>query len=245
MVSFTTQSIVESPLLSGLPAFFQTGSPVIEGCLEETYNNSGNALAEPATMDLPAFFQTGSPVIEECLEDTLDTESGVFNLPYSNISRGLQRPHIDERPVPDDEKPTNELLDFFHGVRYEDMEEMFWSFEFGNTWMSNPIFTDEFARVLPKALSDIVYELHSILLIQRVLPLNWNRIDTRYTSLSVPEQTRLRELIHETPTQRVRLVNLYNRLNEFQYRTPYPQLKFLIGKTMNVVQDILRKEIQV
>ena len=209
---------------------------------------------EPATpTGLPEFFQTDGPIMEEYLEEVSDdsrnTQNVVSNPPYQVPYTPIwgefvqEQTNQEEGAVPDDENATYELLDFFHGVPYEDMEEMFRSFEYGNTWISNPIFTDEFAFcALPKRLSNIVYELHSILQIQRVVPADWNRNDARYSSLSVPQQTHLRELIHANPVQHARLDDVYNRLKGYKQRTPYPQIKFLIIKTMNVVQDILRKE---
>lgn len=215
-----TQPIFESATPAGLPDFFQTDGPITEEYLEESFNDSIS-------------------------DDSRDTDSVVSNPPYQEqyvapISREFLR---EEGTVPDDENATHELLDFFQGVRYENMDEMFRSFEYGNTWVSNPIFTDEFAFcVLPRRLSNIVYELHGILQIQRVVPRDWNSNDARYSSLSVPQQTRLRELIHETPAQHRQLDDLYNRLTGYKDRTPYPQIKFLIIKVLVVVQDILRKE---
>ena len=227
MVSRTiTQTIAESATPTGLPDFFQHDGPITEEYLEESFNDS--------------------------IDDSSDTDYVVSNPPYQEqyvtpISRELfpepEETNPEEGTVPDDENATHELLDFFHGVRFEDMDELFRSFEYGNTWVSNPIFTDEFAFcVLPRILSNIVYELHGILQIQRVVPADWNSNDARYSSLSVPQQTRLRELIHETPAQHRQLDDLYNRLKGYKHRTPYPQIKFLIIKTMDVVQDILRKE---
>lgn len=172
-----------------------------------------------ASADLPGFFQTDTPIFEELLE--IDSSE------------------------PDGETITPELLEFFTGVLRDDMDEHFRSFEFGDTWMSNPIFTDEFAfYALPKALSDIVYELHDILQIRRAVPAGWNKKDARYSSLCESQQTRLRELIRETPSQYSRLTQMQNVLNRYMLRTSYPQIKFLITKTLDVVNDILRVNIR-
>ena len=201
------------------------------------------SIIETATLTgLPDFFQTDEHIIEESLEESIESESGdsIHSYP-SNLSVNMSSrlTQIDEINVPDDEKPTDELLEFFRNVRYEDMAETLRYFEFGNTWESNPIFTDEFSNILPKTLSTIVYELHDILHIQRVVPSDWNRNDCRYTSLSVPQQSRLKELIHESSSDIRRLRNVYNRLNEYERRTPYPFIVFLMDNIVDVVQDIL------
>jgi hypothetical protein len=185
--------------------------------------------------DLPEFFR-GIHIVEEVLEEIAIPEN-------DDLQNG-----IEERIPPlengnDNENITLELLEFFHGVDYDNMEDFFRAFEYGDSWCSNPVFTDEFAfGALPKALSDMLYEIHAILQIQRVVPRNWNRNDARYSSLSEPQQTRLRELIHANDDQYNQLDDIHNRLKGYINRTPYPQIKFLLIKTLDVVQDILRKE---
>ena len=195
-----------------------------------------------STSSLPEFFQTGGPNQEEFLEELLggdssDDETYTVEDPQDDIE------YI--QPIDDgidDENITHDLLDFFHGVSYDNMEEYFRSFEFGQTWISNPVFTDDFAFcALPKALSEILYELNGVLQIQRVVPADWNRSDARYSSLSEPQQARLRQLILANPAQYRQLDDIHNRLKGYKCRTPYPQLKFLLIKTLNVVEDILRK----
>jgi len=208
--------------------------------------------------DLPEFFQTESPIIDEFLEELYadeeqddddedeeqDDEDDDEYIPQPILRSFANNIYPEEDDGINDETITHDLLDFFHGVPYDAMEEYFRSFEFGDTRTSNPIFTDEFAFcALPRALSGIVYELHAILQIQRVVPLDWNTNDARYSSLSLPQQTRLQELIHENPDQYRQLDDIHNRLKGYKCRTPYPQIKFLLNKTLEVVEDILRKEV--
>lgn len=191
---------------------------------------------------LPEFFQTNSPILEESIEENQEYVEN--ELPEFFQTGGPTQEEFLEELYANDEDATHELIDFFHGVANDDMEEYFRSYEYGDTRMSNPVFTDEFAFcALPRALSDIVYELNPVLQIQRVVPLDWDSNDARYSSLSVPQQTRLRELIHENPEQHRQLDDIHNRLKGYKCRTPYHQVKFLINKTLDVVEDILRKEV--
>jgi len=194
----------------------------------------GGTYTESAMPDLPEFFR-GIPMVEEVLEDIAIHEN-------DDLQNDIDRiPPLENGN--DDENITLELLEFFHGVDYDNMAEFFQSFEYGDSWCSNPVFTDEFAFcALPKALSDMLYEIHVILQIQRVVPHGWNRNDARYSSLSEPQQTHLRELIHANHDQYNQLDDIHNRLKGYINRTPYPQIKFLLIKTLDVVQDILRKE---
>ena len=194
----------------------------------------GGTYTESAMPDLPEFFR-GIPIVEEVLEEIAIPEN-------NDLQNDVERiPPLENGN--DDENITLELLDFFRGVAYDDMEDFFRAFEYGDSWCSNPVFTDEFAFcALPKALSDMLYEIHAILDIQRIVPRNWNRNDARYSSLSEPQQTRLRELIHANDDQYNKLDDIHNRLKGYINRTPYPQIKFLLIKTLDVVQDILRKE---
>jgi hypothetical protein len=241
--TIATTAIPSVFMVGGLPEFFQTVGPVIEESLEENQDYVGNE-NQPQTNELPEFFQTGGPTREEFLEELHSDDEDEYT-PQPLIRSLANNVYADEQDDGiDNENATHELLDFFHGVQYNDMEEYFRSFEFGETWTSNPIFTDEFAFcALPNALSDIVYEIHTVLQIQRVVPLDWNRNDARYSSLSVPQQTCLRELIHENPAQHRLLDDIHNRLKGYKCRTPYPQIKFLLNKTLDVVEDILRKEV--
>jgi hypothetical protein len=208
----------------------------------------------PATnnVELPAFFQTGNRVIEECLEVDAETDdSSIMSIDEDDdtIDEPVQRQivgihdeseNLRQTVEVDDETITFELLDFFDNVAYDDMDEHFRSFEYGDSWVSNPIFTDEFAfTALPIALSNIIYELNSILQIQRVVPSDWNRNDRRYSSLSRPQQIRLRELIHETPAQHIQLDDLRNRIRGYRCRTASPQIKFLLNKILDVVEELL------
>lgn len=200
--------------------------------------------------ELPAFFQTEIPMMEEYLEETVSDDSCTRMsdentieepIPHENIV--FRDPNLNPADGVDDETITFELLDFFDNIAYDDMEQHFRSFEYGDSWTSNPIFTDEFAfSALPIAFSNIVYELNNILQIQRVVPSDWNRNDRRYSSLSESQQTRLRELIHQNPSQLNQLDDLYNRIKGYKCRTGSPQIKFLLNKTIDIVQDILRKE---
>lgn len=184
---------------------------------------------------LPEFFR-GIPIVEDVLEEIVTYD----NIP---ITENDDPQNSVIQPLDDDENITPELLDFFHGIAYDDMEEFFRSFEYGDSWCSNPVFTDEFAScALPKALVNKLYEIHSILQIQRVVPPDWNRNDARYSSLSNSQQTHLRELIHANNHQYYQLDNIHNYLKGYATRTLYPQIKFLLNKTIDVVQDILRKE---
>lgn len=194
----------------------------------------GGTYTESAMPDLPEFFR-GIPIVEEVLEEIAIPEN-------NDLQNDVERiPPLENGN--EDENITLELLDFFRGVAYDDMEDFFRAFEYGDSWCSNPVFTDEFAFcALPKALSDMLYEIHAILDIQRIVPRNWNRNDARYSSLSEPQQTRLRELIHANDDQYNKLDDIHNRLKGYINRTPYPQIKFLLIKTLDVVQDILRKE---
>ena len=194
----------------------------------------GGTYTESAMPDLPEFFR-GIPIVEEVLEEIAIPEN-------NDLQNDVERiPPLDDGN--EDENITLDLLDFFRGVAYDDMEEFFRAFEYGDSWCSNPVFADEFAFcALPKALSDMLYEIHAILDIQRVVPHGWNRNDARYSSLSEPEQTHLRELIKANYDQYNKLDDIHNRLKGYINRTPYPQIKFLLIKTLDVVQDILRKE---
>jgi hypothetical protein len=226
-----------------LPEFFQTGTPTLDESLEDILEYHNAQYNE----SLPEFFQTENPTFEELVEDYAQN-GGDDYYEYENEEdpQDGANNHLVQTPEDgiDDENITHELLDFFHGVTYDSMEEYFRSFEPGETWTSNPIFTDVFAYYsLPKALSDILVELHAVLQIHRVVPLDWDTNDARYSSLSVPQQTCLRELIHETPAQYDQLNNIHNRLKGYKCRTPYPQLKFVLIKTLDVVEDILRKEV--
>jgi hypothetical protein len=209
----------------------------------------------PATnnVELPAFFQTGNRVVEECLEVDAETDdSSSMSIEEDDddtIDEPVQRQivgihdeseNLRQTVEVDDETITFELLDFFDNVAYDDMDEHFRSFEYGDSWVSNPIFTDEFAfTALPIALSNIIYELNSILQIQRVVPSDWNRNDRRYSSLSRPQQIRLRELIHETSARRIQLDDLRNRIRGYRCRTASPQIKFLLNKILDVVEELL------
>jgi hypothetical protein len=197
---------------------------------------------------LPEFFQTENTVtFEELLEEY--SQNGSDDETYVDVDVEDSQDSANEMIQTledgiDDENITHDLLDFFHGVPYDRMEEFFRSFEFGETWSSNPVFTDEFVfYALPKTLSHTLYELHTVLQIYRVVPNDWNSEDARYSSLSVPQQTRLRELIHKNPAQYRQLDDIHNRLKGYRCRTPYPQIKFLLNKTLEVVEDILRKEV--
>jgi len=194
----------------------------------------GGTYTESAMPDLPEFFR-GIPIVEEVLEEIAIPEN-------DDLQNGIERiPPLENGN--EDENITLDLLDFFRGIDYDNMEDFFRAFEYGDSWCSNPVFTDEFAFcALPKALSDMLYEIHAILDIQRVVPRDWNRNDARYSSLSEPQQTHLRELIHANDDQYNQLDDIHNRLKGYINRTPYPQIKFLLIKTLDVVQDILRKE---
>ena len=195
---------------------------------------------------LPEFFQTeNTDTFEELLEEY--SQNGSDAETYVDVEDSQDSANEMIQTLEDgidDENITHDLLDFFHGVPYDRMEEFFHSFEFGETWSSNPVFTDEFVFcALPKTLSHTLYELHAVLQIYRVVPIDWDSEDARYSSLSVPQQTRLRELIHENPDQYRQLDDIHNRLKGYRCRTPYPQIKFLLNKTLEVVEDILRKEV--
>jgi hypothetical protein len=202
-----------------LPEFFQTENTVTFEELLEEYSQNGSDDETYVDVDVEV--------------DVEDLQDGANHMLIQTLEDGI-----------DDENITHDLLDFFHGVPYDSMEEFFRSFEFGETWSSNPVFTDEFVFcALPKTLSHTLYELHAVLQIYRVVPIDWDSEDARYSSLSVPQQTRLRELIHENPAQYRQLDDIHNRLKGYRCRTPYPQIKFLLNKTLEVVEDILRKEV--
>jgi hypothetical protein len=189
----------------------------------------------PMTMeefgDLPEFFQTSGQEI------TLDT--------IEEPTRELTHIETSNTATEIDEQVTRELINFFDGTPYDDLDVFFRSFEFGDTWRSNPIFTDEFAlSCLPKRLCDMVYELHAILDIHRFSAISFNRNDLRYSSLSKAQQTQVRYFVHGNARKHQQLDDLYNRLTGFRSRTESYQVKFLLNLTIDVVQDVLRKNQQ-
>ena len=202
-------------------------------------------LSMPMTMeefdDLPEFFKTsGAEMMLEPIEEPGQETINEVYVPDNHTNVAY---HASEEPSDDeDELVTEELLLFFEGVSYEDLEDVFRSHEFGNTWRTNPIFSDDFLiTCLPRRLLHMVCELHRILHIQMIVG---NIRDMRYSSLSKPQQTQLRELVHASQTKYRQLDDLYNRLKGFISRTESYQVKFLLKKTIAVVQDVLCKNIE-
>jgi len=196
----------------------------------------------PMTMEelggLPDFFQTtGQELMLEPLEQPgEETVDEVFVIDNRSIASNITNDDFE------DEQISHELLDFFEGITYEELGDHFRSFEFGDIWRSNPIFADQFAICcLPTRLYDMVVELHSILQIRTVVG---RTRDLRYSSLSEPQQTQVRELVHANPEKHRKLDDLYNRLKGFRSRTESYQIKFLLNLTLDVVQDVLRKNIE-
>jgi len=194
---------------------------------------------------LADFFQTSEPIMLEMLEESPSHDDDMSYVPTrplmeTNVNNPLaQQPTIVPREYSED--LTHELHGFFHGVEYDNMEEHFRVFEYGSTWVCNQIFTDEFVFcVLPSAIAGILTELHTVLDISRVVPADWNRNDARYSSLSICQQDRLRELIHENPDQYRQVDDIRNRLKGIKSRTESFKVKFIVIKCLNVVQDILR-----
>lgn len=189
----------------------------------------------PMTMeefgDLPEFFQTyGQEIMLDTIEEPIRE---ITYIATSNTTTEL------------DEQVTHELLNFFDGTPYDDLDLFFRSFEFGETWRSNPIFTDEFALCcLPKRLCDMVYELHAIFELQRFSANSFNRNDLRYSSLSEQQKDQVRVFVHGNARKHQQLDDLYNRLTGFRSRTESYQVKFLLNITIDVVQDVLRKNQQ-
>jgi hypothetical protein len=193
---------------------------------------------------LPEFFQTsGREIVWDTLEDlgeeTVDTE---YVLEDDIVEDDVAFENTDEN-ILIGEQVTHSLLNFFEGVSYEDLGDVFRSFEFGDTWLTNPIFSDEFAFCcLPTRLYQIVTNLHHVLHIRAIIPERTR--DLRYSSLSEPQQIQLRQLIHANTTKYNQLDDIYNQLNGFLSRTESYQVKFLLKKTLEVVEDILHKNIE-
>ena len=207
------------------------------------------------SISLPEFFQTNEYIFDY-IEDgyhqpeehqpeehqPLEQEEELMSIgeyetdeeEYETVEEANQNP---------DEVAPFELIGFFEGIRTADFEGHFRAFEAGYTWISNPMFTDEFAFCyLPHAFSKLLYELHAIFNIQQVVPADWNAEDARYSSLSEPQQTRLRELIHENPERLRQLDDIFNRFHGLLSRVTRREMKFLLTKTIDVVQDVLRKD---
>jgi hypothetical protein len=198
---------------------------------------------------LADFFQTGEPLILEMLEESSSHEDDMSYVPARPLMRtNANNPYAQQPTIVTQEHSedlTQELHDFFSGVEYDDLEEHFRAFEYGSTWISNQIFTDEFVLcALPSAIVGILTELHTVLDISRVVPADWNpewnRNDARYSSLTIGQQDRLRELIHENPEQYRQVDDIRNRLKGIKSRTESFQIKFIAIKCLDVVQDILR-----
>ena len=192
---------------------------------------------------LPEFFRSYSEEItfeplEREGEETIHEEyvSEPPHEPYSLI----YNPANTYEDILIDEQVSPELIHFFEGVVYEDLGDFLRSFELGDTWLTNPVFSDQFAVFyLPRRLYRIVIELHNILHIRTIVP--GRTRDLRYSSLSESQQTQLRELIHANPTKYNQLDNVYNILKGFRSRTESYQIKFLLNLTLDVVIDVLRK----
>lgn len=196
------------------------------------------------TISLPEFFQTNEYIfdsIEDGNHQPLEQEDAQMSIGEYETEEDYD---TDEDPNqhPDEVAPF-ELIGFFEGIWTADFEGHLRAFEPGYTWISNPIFTDEFAFCyLPPAFSNLLYELHEIFNIQQVVPADWNAEDARYSSLSEPQQTRLRELIHENPERLRKLDDIFNRFRGIYSRSMRREMKFLLTKTFDVVQDVLRKD---
>lgn len=179
------------------------------------------------SLNLPAFFQpeSNTNIVFESLEETAAT----------NIENG----------IPSEEYITRALHAFFFGVSYENMAEYFRSFECGDVAMLTPVFTDEFTLLhLPIRFKNMLVELNDILDIRNNIDAEWIGEDARYKSLCESQQTELRRIIHSDPAKHRQLDDLYNRLHGYRSRTPYLEIKFLLNYTMDIVQDILRKNMQ-
>jgi hypothetical protein len=178
---------------------------------------------------LPLFFQTGGNIVFEPLEEirSPDDEVDFANMPeLGNIAQDN-----DDEPIP------HGLLEFFHGVNYNDMEEHFRAFEYGRFWNTNPIFTDEFAvRALPSRVANMVYELHSILDIRSSGVVRNDYLnDVCYDHLAEEQQHQLRKIVVSNPGKYRKLDDLYNRLTGYRSFTRYPEVKFVLNKIIDVV----------
>jgi len=213
---------------TSLPAFFQTSEPVWYEPLE----SESEFVSDSAYTALPAFFQTGEPVWYE----TLEPEEASYTAGYF-----VSNPQ-NEVAYYEDESMPQELVDFFDGVADHHMDEHWSSFEPGNTWRTNPVFRDEFAQnYLPISILRMVYELQYIFDIQMVVPADWNRNDSRYTSLSEYQQDLVRQNIHQCEFKYRELDDLCYRLKLYHYRTQSYQIRFLLNKVIDVVEEVLHK----
>ena len=184
------------------------------------------------SLSLPAFFQPSpnTNIVFESLEES--TENHNHN--HTNMDNYNE--------YDSDEDITRALRMFFYGVSYENMEEYFHSFECGDVAMLTPLFTDEFTLLhLPIRFKTMIFELNEILDIRNNIDAEWISDDARYKSLCESQQNDLRRIIHSNPEKHRQLDDLYNRLKGYRSRTPHLEIKFLLNYTMDVVQDILRK----
>lgn len=204
------------------------------------------------TISLPEFFQTNEYIFDSIEDGNHQPEDGnhqPLEQEEEQMSIGEYETEEDydtdeEANQHPDEVAPFELIGFFEGIPTADMDGHLRAFDPGNTWMSNPVFTDEFTCCyLPPAFSNLLYELHAIFNIQQVVPADWNAEDARYSSLSEPQQARLRELIHENPEILRKLDDIFNRFRGLLSRTVRREMKFLLTKTIDVVQEVLCKNI--
>ena len=180
------------------------------------------------SLSLPAFFQPSpnTNIVFESLEESTENQN--------------HNQMVNEYDAEED--ITRALRIFFFGVSYENMAEYFHSFECGDVAMLTPLFTDEFTLLhLPIRFKRMLFELNAILDIRNNIDAEWISEDARYESLCESQQNDLRRIIHSDPAKHHQLDDLYNRLKGYRSRTPHLEIKFLLNYTMDVVQDILRK----
>ena len=141
---------------------------------------------------------------------------------------------------PEYENPR--LNEFFEGVKPSDMFDYFRSFECGETWVSNPIFSDEFTENnLPYRLQSILHELNEVLDIKRSIQAKWIGQDYRYSSLCEYQQDQVRKTVHRDLNKVDQLCDICNRIVAIGLNNQGAEIQFILNAILDVIQDVLCK----